>query len=392
MGVIWRAEDTRLGRTVALKLLTAELARDPGSKARFLQEARTASTLDHVNVCSIYEVGETADLQLYLAMPFYEGETLEERIDRGPLGIPEVIDVALQAARGLGKAHQRGIVHRDVKPSNLMITGDGVVKILDFGIAKLASDTSGLTRGGTVVGTPAYMSPEQMEGRPVDPRTDLWSLGVVIYEALTGCQPFPGENATAARAAILQGEPVPLRRLRPDVPAKLDRLVSSLLKKDPAEPHAVRRERRGRSAVHARRTVPAPSARTGAARLDPPPPPGPGSGPGGDPDRCRQLPEDGAESGAEAGRDSREAGLSPTRPAGSRPAPVRGGAGLQEPLGEHRATVARPRSHGDADGGAGGRSQIAGRVERADGPGSTHPQPAGGRKPGPHCPWNASTP
>ena len=235
MGMIWRAEDTRLGRTVAVKLLPPDLLKDERSKERFLQEARTASSLDHPNICSIYEVTETAE-HVYLVMPCYEGETLEDRIARGPLPIPEVIDFALQAATGLGKAHQRGIVHRDVKPANLMVTGDGILKILDFGIAKLAEGEARHTRIGFVAGTPAYMSPEQMRGLEVDGRTDLWSLGVVMYEMLTGRHPFGdrGDRRGLDRAAILRDEPEPLARLRPGIPADLGRLVADLLKRDPA--------------------------------------------------------------------------------------------------------------------------------------------------------------
>jgi len=233
MGVIFRAEDTRLGRTVALKLLPPDLTRDPLAKARFLQEARSASSLDHPNVCSIYEVGETDDLQLYLVMPLYDGETLRQRIDRGPLPIAEALDIAHQIAQGLAKAHQRGIVHRDVKPSNLMITADGPVKILDFGVAKLQGG-EGLTRTGSVVGTPAYMSPEQMRGDDVDERTDLWSLGVVIYEMVTGRRPFRGDQETALREAILYATPERLAVRRSEVSAELDRLVAGLLTKDPA--------------------------------------------------------------------------------------------------------------------------------------------------------------
>ncbi|HVT16624.1 MAG TPA: serine/threonine-protein kinase, partial [Thermoanaerobaculia bacterium] len=172
MGVVYKAEDTRLGRPVALKFLPPELTRDPRAKARFLQEARAASALDHPNICTIHEVGETADGQLFLAMACYEGETLKRRLERGALPLAEVIDFALQAARGLAKAHGRGIVHRDVKPANLMLTGDGIVKILDFGIAKLAGATT-LTRAGSLLGTPAYMSPEQAFDDEVDARTDL---------------------------------------------------------------------------------------------------------------------------------------------------------------------------------------------------------------------------
>jgi tetratricopeptide (TPR) repeat protein len=233
MGEVWRAEDTRLGRKVALKLLPAELARSSQSNARLLQEARAASSLDHPNICAIYEVGETADHQLYLVMPCYKGEPLQERIARGPLAVAEALDIAEQTARGLGEAHRNGIVHRDVKPANLMVTEDGTVKILDFGIAKLAGQ-DGLTRAGMVVGTLAYMSPEQLRGEPVDARSDLWSLGVVIYEMLAGRHPFPGSPAMVVRESILHAEPELLTKVRPGVSAELAGLVGSLLSKDPA--------------------------------------------------------------------------------------------------------------------------------------------------------------
>jgi tetratricopeptide (TPR) repeat protein len=233
MGEIWRAEDTRLGRKVAVKLLPSGMARSSLSNARFLQEARAASTLDHPNICSIYEIGETPDHQLYLVMPCYKGEPLQKRIARGALPVTEALDLAGQVARGLGEAHRNRIIHRDIKPANLMITEDGTLKILDFGIAKLAGQ-EGLTRAGMVVGTLAYMSPEQLRGEPVDERTDLWSLGVVIYEMLAGRHPFPGEQAVVIRESILHGEPEPLRRIRPDVPVELDRLIAALLSKDPA--------------------------------------------------------------------------------------------------------------------------------------------------------------
>jgi serine/threonine protein kinase/Tol biopolymer transport system component len=232
MGIIWRAEDTRLGRIVALKLLPPALSRDSVSKARFQQESRAASTLDHPNVCALYDVGETVDGQLFLTMPCYEGETLRQRLERGPLAVDAAIDVARQVARGLAEAHRRGIVHRDIKPANLMLTGDGMVKILDFGIAKLAGAV-GLTRTGSTVGTLAYMSPEQMRGRPVDPRIDLWALGVVLYEMLAGRRPFTGDSDAAQREAILTAAPEPLRALRPEVPPEVERIVAGLLAKDP---------------------------------------------------------------------------------------------------------------------------------------------------------------
>jgi eukaryotic-like serine/threonine-protein kinase len=233
MGIVYRAEDTRLGRTVALKFLPPELTRDPVAKARFLQEARTASALDHPNICTVYDVGETENHQLYLAMPCYDGETLRRRVERGPLPLPEAVDYGLQVSKGLAKAHRQGIVHRDIKPANLMVTGDGVVKILDFGIAKLAGE-AGLTRTGSTLGTPAYMSPEQMSGAEVDGRTDLWALGVVMYEMVTGRRPFLGEHESGLRQAILEQEPEPLIRLRPDAPPELERVIQRLLSKDVA--------------------------------------------------------------------------------------------------------------------------------------------------------------
>jgi len=232
MGVVYKAEDLRLARTVALKFLPPELTRDPEAKARFLQEARAASGLDHPNICTIHEVGETEDGQLYLAMPLYDGETLRKRIERGPLPIDEAIDVAQQIARGLSKAHRGGIVHRDIKPANLMVTSDGVVKILDFGLAKLAG-MAALTRTGSSVGTPAYMSPEQSRGEEVDHRTDLWSLGVVLYEMVAGRRPFRGEHEQAILYSLLNEEPKPLAQVRPDAPPELGKIVQGLLAKDP---------------------------------------------------------------------------------------------------------------------------------------------------------------
>ena len=234
MGVIYKAEDTRLGRTVALKFLPPELTRDPVAKARFSQEARAASALDHPNICTIYDVGETPDAALFLSMPCYEGGTLRDRLEQGPLPLEEAADIARQVALGLGKAHRQGIVHRDVKPANLMLTSDGVVKILDFGIAKLAGG-AGITRTGVAVGTPAYMAPEQIKGDDVDLRADLWSLGVVLYEMLAGRRPFPDENDVLAFHSILFQDPSPLKNHRPDVPPGLEQVVAGLLKRDPAE-------------------------------------------------------------------------------------------------------------------------------------------------------------
>ena len=206
MGVVYQARDPRLDRSVAIKLLPPDLTRDETAKQRFLQEAKAASALDHPNICNIHEINETDDGQLYLVMAHYEGETLKERIARGPLPLNDAIDIATQVGEGLAKAHAAGIVHRDIKPANLMVTADGTVKILDFGLAKLAG-SEGVTQTGTTVGTVAYMSPEQARGQEVDHRTDIWSLGVVLYEMLAGTPPFAGENLLSLSNEIMDGEP-----------------------------------------------------------------------------------------------------------------------------------------------------------------------------------------
>ena len=231
MGVVYRALDARLGRTVALKFLQPRLGADDSAAERFRLEARTVAALEHPNICTVHEIGETDDGQLFLAMPLYDGETLERRIARGPLPIAEAVGIAVQVARGLAKAHARGIVHRDIKPSNVLVTADGVVKLLDFGIAKLVDVT--LTGGAGPLGTAAYMSPEQAAGGPVDHRTDLWSLGVVLYEMLAGRRPFAGGAATVVLDAIRHAEPAPVAAHRPDVPPALDRVVATALGKSP---------------------------------------------------------------------------------------------------------------------------------------------------------------
>jgi TolB-like protein len=207
MGVVHRARDTQLEREVALKFLPPWLGADPGARERFLQEARAASALDHPNVCTLHEIGTTSDGELFLAMPLYQGETLRERVERGPLPVSAALGLLREVASGLAAAHARGIVHRDVKPSNILLTHDGGVKLLDFGIAKLAGST--LTRTGELVGTLRYMAPEQLGGGAVDARADVYALGMVLHEMLTGEVLLPGR----AVAASLAGAPAPLREL-----------------------------------------------------------------------------------------------------------------------------------------------------------------------------------
>ena len=206
MGVVYRANDLKLGRTVALKFLPADLTGNPLARERFIREARAASAIDHPNVCTIHAVEESPDGRMFISMPLYDGETLASRIARGPLEPDEARRVAIAIASGLAKAHRLGIVHRDIKPANVMLTADGGVKILDFGLAR-ASDITAITRAGTVVGTPAYMSPEQVQGEVADARTDIWSVGVVLYEMVTGSRPFRGDDNRAVFHAILDREP-----------------------------------------------------------------------------------------------------------------------------------------------------------------------------------------
>jgi len=229
MGVVYKARDRHLDRVVALKFLTDHRALDDETKARFQVEARAASALDHVNICTIYEIGETDDRRPFIAMAFCDGDTLQSRITGGPLPIRLALDYILQIGRGLAFAHQRGIVHRDVKPANALIGGDGIVKIVDFGIAKL--DGLSLTATGKVLGTTAYMSPEQARGEAVDHRTDVWAMGVILYEMLSGSRPFQAEYAEAVTYSILCEEPTPIGALLPNVPMQLAHVIHRMLEK-----------------------------------------------------------------------------------------------------------------------------------------------------------------
>ena len=230
MGVVYKAEDTKLERPVALKFLAPHAIEDPEHEARFVREAKAAARLDHPNICHVYEIDE-ADGQTFLAMAFLEGRTVKDRIAERPLKLEEALDIAVQTAQGLQAAHEKGIVHRDIKGANLMVTPQGQVKIMDFGLAQLA-EGSKLTKTATILGTPAYMSPEQAQRQPTDPRTDVWSLGVVLYEMVTGRLPFEGERDQAVLYAISNEEPQPLTALRTGVPVELDRIVGKALAKD----------------------------------------------------------------------------------------------------------------------------------------------------------------
>ena len=230
MGVVYKAEDTKLRRTVALKFLRTEVLESEEHKTRFLYEAQAAAALDHPNICTVHEIDEDEGL-VFIAMAFVEGQSVKQKIAARPLKLEEALDVAIETARGLNAAHKKEIVHRDIKSSNLMITEERQVRIMDFGLAQLA-DRTRLTETGTSLGTPAYMSPEQARGEPVDRRSDIWSLGVVLYEMVSGQLPFKGEREAAVSYAILNEEPEPLTALRSGLPVELDRIVGKALAKD----------------------------------------------------------------------------------------------------------------------------------------------------------------
>ncbi|MGB5293571.1 MAG: protein kinase [Thermoanaerobaculia bacterium] len=232
MGVVYKAKDLRLDRLVALKFLPPQFASTEALKRRFVNEARAASALDHINICTIHEIDESEDGQLFIVMALYQGESLQERIRRGPLSPAETLDIGIQVTEGLSAAHERGILHRDIKPGNIFITDRQTVKVLDFGLAKVSGATK-ITRSGTSMGTLSYMPPEQLRGEDADPRSDLFSLGAVLYEMLVGEPAFGGDNEGAVLNRVLNQEPAPPSSRRPGIAPGFDRLVGRALAKDP---------------------------------------------------------------------------------------------------------------------------------------------------------------
>ena len=240
MGIVYRAEDLRLGRDVALKFLPADTAGEGASAERFRREARVASALNHPNICTIYEFGEHEGQQ-FIAMEYVPGETLRQHLDGTPIPLRHTLDIAVQLTSALTVAHAAGIIHRDLKPENVMLRHDGLVKVVDFGLAKLdplqvtcadGTQTGLNTDAGTVLGTVTYMSPEQARGQPVDTRTDIWAAGVMLYEMIAGRNPFAAQTSSEVLAAVLNREPAPIARFEPDAPAELQRIVSKTLSKD----------------------------------------------------------------------------------------------------------------------------------------------------------------
>jgi serine/threonine protein kinase/Tol biopolymer transport system component len=233
MGVVYKAQDLNLERTVALKFLSLQAIESSDVKERFVREAKACASLDHPNVCTVYEIDE-AEGRTFIAMAFIDGDRVADRVAKGPLKLADALDIAIQTVQGLHAAHEKGIVHRDIKSSNLMVNRQGQVKIMDFGIAQLADHTR-LTQSTNILGTPAYLSPEQAQRQPTDRRSDIWSLGVVLYELTVGRLPFEGVNAQAVLHSIIHEAHEPVTALRVGIPTELDRILSKALAKNPDE-------------------------------------------------------------------------------------------------------------------------------------------------------------
>lgn len=234
MAIVFKAMDTKLDRFVALKFLPVQVGVNQEDKERFIQEAKTASALDHSNICTIYEIDETPEGQVFISMAYYQGETLKDKIERGPVSLQEAIQLTRQVGEGLSKAHEMGIVHRDIKPANLMVTADQVVKILDFGVAKFQRKTR-FTSPGSIIGTPAYMSPEQASGKTVDHRSDIWSMGVILFEMLASHLPFEGDSDLSLMYSIVNENPLPLNKFRGNISADIQTIIDRTLAKNPDE-------------------------------------------------------------------------------------------------------------------------------------------------------------
>jgi len=230
MGVVYKAEDTKLRRLVALKFLPSQLSGNPEFRERLLTEARAAAALSHPNICTVHEIHDQGD-RSFLEMEYVEGQTLSDRVKEGALEPNEAVAITIQVAEALEEAHRGGVVHRDIKSPNVMVTAKGQAKVMDFGLARVRGETLH-TKPGTLLGTVAYMSPEQARGEPVDARTDVWSLGVVFYEMLGGRRPFRGDSEVSVLYAILNEEPTPLKEVRPGLPPDLYRIVDRALRKD----------------------------------------------------------------------------------------------------------------------------------------------------------------
>ncbi len=253
MGVVYKATDTQLDRPVALKFLPSQLTATEDDRTRFIREAKAASSLDHPNICTVYEAGQTDDGRMFMAMAYYEGSSLKRVIEKGKMPVDEALNIAIQIAEALKAADSKGIVHRDVKPGNIIITPDGVAKLLDFGLASQASWAT-LTRSNTTIGTAAYMAPEQATGEGADRRSDLWSLGVVLYEMVTGKLPFRGDHEAALMYAIVNEEPKEVLEVEPSVPPELSHVIARLLEKDPDDRYASSAEVLGELSRLARRS------------------------------------------------------------------------------------------------------------------------------------------